>query len=159
MSRKEIIEKKTEGLLVPLCAELGFEPVDVEFVKEGTDQILRAYIDKPGGIRIDDCENLSRRLEVLLDRDDFIDEAYVLEVSSPGLLRPIRKDKDFVRNLEKDVEMKLFKAEHGEKEWIGVLKAFDEQTVTLLAEGGELGFARDNISLLRPYVDFAELLK
>ena len=159
MSKKETIEKRTEELLETLTGALGFDTVDVEFVKEGTDRILRAYIDRPGGVRIDDCEAVSRRLEELLDREDLIDEAYVLEVSSPGLLRPIRKDKDFLRNLEKEVEIRLFKAVGGEKEMIGTLKAFDADTVTVLCGDEEKQLERANLSLIRPYVDFAELLK
>ena len=95
MSKREIYEQKTEELVLPIVEEHQFELVDVEYVKEGSSWYLRAYIDKPGGITVDDCEAVSRQLSDLLDEKDFIDDAYILEVSSPGLGRPLKKDKDF----------------------------------------------------------------
>ena len=91
MTKREMYEKNTEEILLPMMEELGFELVDVEYVKEGSTWYLRAYIDKPGGINIDDCETVSRRLSDILDEKDYIDEAYILEVSSPGLVRPLKK--------------------------------------------------------------------
>ena len=136
----------------------GFELVDVEYVKEGADRILRVYIDKPGGIRIDDCELISRALSDALDRDDLMDEAYVLEVSSPGLLRPFKKDKDFARNIGEEVELHLFKTQNDDKDFIGILKSFDKESIVLeLEEGKEASFTRSNISLIRKYIDFSDL--
>ena len=94
MAKKELYEQKTEALLLPMMEEHQFELVDVEFVKEAGTWFLRAYIDKPGGITIDDCEVISRALSDRMDEEDFIEEAYILEVSSPGLGRPLKKDKD-----------------------------------------------------------------
>ena len=94
MSRREEYEQKTEAILTPIVESRGFELVDVEFVKEAGTWFLRAYIDKPGGITIDDCEVISRALSDRMDEEDFIEEAYILEVSSPGLGRPLKKDKD-----------------------------------------------------------------
>lgn len=91
MTKRETYEQKTEALLAPLLEEHRFELVDVEFVKEAGTWFLRAYIDKPGGITIDDCELVSRALSDLLDEKDFIEETYILEVSSPGLGRPLKK--------------------------------------------------------------------
>lgn len=85
MSKKEIYEQKAEALLEPIVAEHDFELVDVEYVKEGSNFYLRAYIDKPEGITVDDCEVVSRTFSQKLDEEDFIDEAYIMEVSSPGL--------------------------------------------------------------------------
>ena len=85
MSKREIYEQKTEEILNPIMEELEFELVDVEYVKEGSMWYLRAYIDKPGGITVNDCEAVSRRLSDILDEKDFIEDSYVLEVSSPGL--------------------------------------------------------------------------
>lgn len=91
MSKREIYEQKTEELIMPLIEQHQFELVDVEYVKEGGNWYLRAYIDKPGGITVDDCELVSRALSDLLDEHDFIEDAYILEVSSPGLGRPLKR--------------------------------------------------------------------
>ena len=99
MTKRETYEQKTEQLLLPIMEEHQFELVDVEFVKEAGNWFLRAYIDKPGGIGVDDCETVSRRLSDLLDEQDFIEESYILEVSSPGLGRPLKKDKDLERSI------------------------------------------------------------
>ena len=93
MTKRENYEKQTEELLMPLVDAHGFELVDVEYVKEGGSWYLRAYIDKPGGIAVDDCEVISRALSDLLDEHDFIEDSYILEVSSPGLGRPLKKKK------------------------------------------------------------------
>ena len=146
MAKKEEYEAKTEALLLPMMEEFGFELVDVEFVKEAGMYYLRAYIDKEGGINIDDCETVSRRLSDALDAQDFIPEAYILEVSSPGLGRQLKKDKDLVRENGKEVELKLFKAVDGSKEYAGILKGFDEGSITIEAEGEELTFERTNIA-------------
>ena len=92
MSKKEDYESRTEALIRPILDRLGFFLWDVEYVKEGADHYLRAYIDKENGITIDDCVEVSRALSDELDREDFIDEAYILEVSSPGLGRALKKD-------------------------------------------------------------------
>ena len=97
MSRKETYEQRTEELLLPIIEEYKFELVDVEYVKEGANWYLRAYIDKEGGITVDDCEAVSRRMSDLLDEQDFIEESYIFEVSSPGLGRPLKKEKDYKR--------------------------------------------------------------
>ena len=93
MSKREIYEQKTEEILNPIMEELEFELVDVEYVKEAGTWYLRAYIDKEGGIAVDDCEVISRRLSDWLDKEDFIDDSYILEVSSPGLGRPLKKER------------------------------------------------------------------
>ena len=93
MSRKETYEQRTEELLLPIMEENNFELVDVEYVKEGGNWYLRAYIDKEGGITVDDCEVVSRKMSDLLDEADFIEESYIFEVSSPGLGRPLKKEK------------------------------------------------------------------
>ena len=110
MTKRETYEKKAEELLLPMMEENGFELVDVEYVKEGGSWYLRAYIDKPGGIAINDCELISRALSDKLDEEDFIEDSYILEVSSPGLGRPLKKEKDFQRNLGEEVEVRTFRA-------------------------------------------------
>ena len=115
MSKKDLYESKTEELVTPLIEQNNFELVDIEYVKEGSNWYLRVYIDKPGGINVDDCELISRALSDKLDEEDFIDDAYILEVSSPGLGRPLKKDKDFERSLGEDVEIKLYRMKDGTK--------------------------------------------
>lgn len=155
MAKREVYEQKTEALLLPMMEEHHFELVDVEFVKEAGTWFLRAYIDKPGGITIDDCELISRALSDLLDEKDFIEEAYILEVSSPGLGRPLKKDKDFARSLGESVEVRLFRAIEKQKEFTGILKAWDKDTVTLEFEDeAELTIERANIALIRLAFDF-----
>ncbi|MCD8022237.1 MAG: ribosome maturation factor RimP [Lachnospiraceae bacterium] len=155
MSKKEIYEQKTEALLTPLMEQHQFELVDVEYVKEGGNWFLRAYIDKPEGITIDDCEVISRALSDLLDEQDFIDEAYILEVSSPGLGRPLRKEKDFARSIGEKVEIRLFRSKDHRKEFTGILKEYDKQTVTIEMDTGETEqFARSDLALIRLAIDF-----
>ena len=152
---REVYEQKTEALLKPIMEEHHFELVDVEFVKEAGTWYLRAYIDKPGGITIDVCELVSRSLSDLLDEKDFIKETYILEVSSPGLGRPLKKDKDFERSLGESVEVKLFRAVDKQKEFTGMLKAWDKDTITLeFEEGDEWTVERSNIALIRLAFDF-----
>lgn len=155
LSKREIYEEKTEALLLPIVEEYQFELVDVEYVKEGSNWYLRAYIDKPGGITVDDCEAVSRRLSDLLDENDFIEEAYILEVSSPGLGRPLKKEKDFARSIGEEVEIRLFRPIEHEKEFVGILKDYDKNTLTIELEDNEImNFARDNIALVRLALDF-----
>lgn len=154
MSKRETYESRTEQLLLPIMEEHDFELVDVEYVKEGSNWYLRAYIDKAGGITIDDCELVSRALSDLLDKEDFIETAYILEVSSPGLLRPIKKDKDFERNMGKNVEVRCFKMIDKQKEFTGTLLTYDTDSVTIKTSEKEMKFARKEIALIRPAIDF-----
>ena len=154
MARKEDYVARVERFLIPIMEEHQFELVDVEWVKEAGTWYLRAYVDKEGGISVDDCEIVSRRLSDWLDKEDFITESYILEVSSPGLGRPLKKEKDFARSLGKDVDVKLYRARDRRKDFTGVLKAYDEQTVTIEEEGEELVFERGEIALIRLAFDF-----
>ena len=122
MAKRDEYEAKVEAFLLPVMEENGFELVDVEYVKEAGTWYLRAYIDKPGGFTVDDCEMVSRKLGDWLDKEDFIDESYILEVSSPGLGRPLKKEKDFKRSLGEQVEIRLYKAVDRQKEFVGALK-------------------------------------
>ena len=108
MTRREEYESKTEAFLLPVLAEHNFELWDVEYVKEAGTWYLRAYIDKEGGIAVDDCEVISRILSDWLDQTDFIEDSYILEVSSPGLGRPLKKERDFERSLGEEVEIRLY---------------------------------------------------
>jgi ribosome maturation factor RimP len=155
LTKREMYEKNTEEILLPMMEELGFELVDVEYVKEGSTWYLRAYIDKPGGINIDDCETVSRRLSDILDEKDYIDEAYILEVSSPGLGRPLKKEKDYKRSLGEEVEIRTYRMIDRQKEFTGILKEYDEKTVTIEPDGGTLlTFDKSDIALIRLAFDF-----
>ena len=155
LAKYEEYERKTEELLLPIMEEYSFELVDVEFVKEGSNRYLRAYIDKPGGITIDDCEAVSRRLSDLMDEKDFIEEAYILEVSSPGLGRPLKKEKDFARSLGQEVEVRCYRPIEHVKEFGGILKTYDAKTVTIQEnENTDRVLERDNIALIRLAFDF-----
>lgn len=155
MSKRDSYEKRTEELLLPIIEKNNYDLVDVEYVREGSHWFLRAYIDKEGGFTVNDCEKVSRELSDLLDLHDFIEDSYILEVSSPGLGRALKKDKDFERSLGEEVEVKLYKAVDGQKEFAGLLKDFSATTVTIAFENeDELTFERKNISLIRLAIDF-----
>lgn len=155
MSRREEYEQQTETLLTPIVTGFGFELVDVEYVKEAGTWYLRAYIDKPGGITVDDCEDVSRAFSDILDEKDYIEDSYIFEVSSPGLGRPLKKEKDFQRSLGEEVELRTFRAIDRQKEFVGILHAFDKETVTLIYEDDETQtFERNNIALIRLALDF-----
>ena len=149
MSKREDYEARTEQLLAPIIEANRFELVDVEYVKEGTNWYLRAYIDKPGGITINDCELVSRALSDILDREDFISDAYIMEVSSPGLGRPLKKPKDYDRSIGKEIEIRTYRAIHHEKEFVGALKSYDKDTVTVIINEEETTFAKSDIALIR----------
>ncbi len=155
MSKREIYEAKAEELVLPLVEANNFELVDVEYVKEAGTWYLRIYIDKEGGININDCELVSRAFSEILDKEDPIEDAYILEVSSPGLGRPLKKDKDFQRNLGEEVEVRTYKPINKQKEFVGLLDAWDKETVTLQLESGEMmTIARADIALIRQYIEF-----
>lgn len=155
MTKREQYESRTENLLTPFIESNHFELVDVEYVKEAGCWYLRAYIDKEGGITIDDCELVSRWLSDKLDEQDFIDDSYILEVSSPGLGRPLKKDKDFARSIGEEVEIRLFKALNKQKEYVGLLTEFDKETVTIELESGDfLKIPRVDMALIRLTFDF-----
>lgn len=155
MVKREEIEARTEELVMPLITKHQFELVDVEFVKEGSNRYLRLYIDKEGGITVNDCEAISRPLSDMLDVEDYIEESYILEVSSPGLGRPLKKDKDFKRHLGDEVEIRLFRPVDRKKEWEGILTAYDDHTVTIETEDGEEKvFERAGLALIRLAIHF-----
>lgn len=149
MAKKDY-EGRTEEILMPIMEANNFELVDVEWVKEGANWYLRAYIDKEGGITIDDCEIVSRALGDILDEEDFISENYILEVSSPGLDRPLKKNKDFERSIGKDVEIKLYRALNKQKEFTGILEGYDDESVTIrLEDETQMTFVRADIAIIR----------
>lgn len=155
LSKREDFEQRTEELLIPILEKYEFELVDVEYVKEAGTWYLRAYIDKPGGIAINDCEIVSRELSDLLDQKDFIDDSYILEVSSPGLGRPLKKERDFARSIGAEVEIRTYRMVEGRKEFTGVLEEYDSESVTVSYEDGtKQNFDRKEIALIRLAFDF-----
>ena len=150
MGRSESYEAKTEQLIQPLIDANNFELVDVEFVKEGSDWYLRVYIDKDGGITVDDCELISRAFNEILDREDYISEQYIFEVSSPGLMRPLKKEKDYKRSVGKLIDIKLYKPVDKCKEFTGVLDSYDKHTVTIkMDDDTQKTFDRSNLAMIR----------
>ncbi len=154
MSRREDYENRTEALLQPIAAAWGVEIYDVEYVKEGSDYYLRAYIDKPEGVSIVDCENVSRALSDALDREDFIPDAYILEVSSPGLGRTLKKDRHLAHSIGQEVEIRLYKPLEGIKEFSGVLKSFDGSSIVITEDAADRTFERKDIAVIRLALDF-----
>ena len=154
VKKKIITNQRTEELVTPLIEQNNFELVDIEYVKEGSNWYLRVYIDKPGGINVDDCELISRALSDKLDEEDFIDDAYILEVSSPGLGRPLKKDKDFERSLGEDVEIKLYRMKDGTKDYRGFLKSYNKEEIVIEDNDEEITFKRSEIALVRLALDF-----
>ena len=155
MSKRETYETRTEELITPILDRMNFELVDVEYVKEGGIWYLRAYIDKEGGITVNDCEAVAREMNEILDREDFVEDSYVFEVSSPGLGRPLKKEKDYIRSMGREVEIRTYRAINREKEFYGILSAYDENTVTIKTEDGtEMTFEKSDIALIRLAFDF-----
>lgn len=149
MSRREDYEARTEELLAPVAEANGVFVYDVEYVKEGSDYYLRAYIDKSGGVNIQDCENVSRALSDMLDREDFIPDAYILEVSSPGLGRALKKDRHLRASLGEEVEIKLYKPVEKCKEFAGVLESFDSEILVVRVGDIPRTFKRSDVALVR----------
>ena len=155
MSKREQYEQQTEELLLPIIESHGFELVDVEYVKEAGTWYLRAYIDKPGGITVDDCEVVSRAFSDILDEKDYIEDTYIFEVSSPGLGRPLKKEKDFARSIGEEVEIRTYRAIDRQKEFIGILVEYDKDTVTIEYEDETTQKCeRNDIALIRLALHF-----
>ena len=127
-------EARTEELLKPIAQDAGVRIYDVEYVKEGSDWYLRAYIDKEGGVTIEDCEIVSRALNEKLDEADFISDAYILEVSSPGLGRKLKRERHFVQSMGEEVVLKTYKPIDKQKEFVGILKDYNGGRITLEIE-------------------------
>ena len=154
MSRKGI-ETTVTKYLEPITQEYNYEIVDVEYIKEGSTWYLRVYIDKPGGITVIDCEKTSRALEAVLDTEDPIKGAYILEVSSPGLDRPLKKEADFLRSKGKMVDIKLFQARDSIKEFRGELQGFENDVVTIITQEDEtVSFNLKDIAIARLAIIF-----
>lgn len=164
MSKHQDYVQRTEALVSPILMKYGYELVDVEFVKEAGNWHLRVYVDKEGGITIDDLTTVNHELSDEMDKEDFISESYILEVSSPGLLRPFKKPKDYRRNIGEDVELKLFSPitweekgkKYSDKEFVGILKEYREEdgTIVLSMDDREMEVQVKDIALIRKYITF-----
>ena len=154
MSKK--VEESVMQLVAPAAAQLGYTVVDVEYVKKrGEDSELVIYIDKEGGVDLDDCETCSMAIDPLIDAADPIEEPYILCVSSPGIDRPLKRPEDFARHLNEKVDVKLYEKRAGKKEWTVTLRGYDEKAISLETEKGEaweLELAK--IAQIRPHIDF-----
>ena len=165
MGRAEQIAKKAEELLVPVTESYGVSVYDVEYVTENNEKYLRAYIDKEGGVTIDDCENVSRAFETKLDEFGLIDEQYILEVSSPGLGRTLSKDRHLEKSIGQSVEISFYKqmviredeaSSIKSKSIAGILKAFDKETITIEDTETEITsvWQRNDIAQIKLSLDF-----
>lgn len=152
--RREDIEKRTEELILPILDRMGFELWDVEYVKEGPEFYLRAYIDKEGGIMIDDCVDVSHELSDKLDEEDYIDGEYILEVSSPGLGRTIKKDREFDKSIGKEVDLKFYKPIDGKKEFTGILDSYDSESVSIKIDEEVKTFTKKEIATVKLHIEF-----
>lgn len=155
MAGKKDYESRAEELLQPIAEVHQVSIYDVEYVKEGKEWYLRAYIDKPGGVNINDCENVSREFSTALDQEDLIQDAYILEVSSPGLGRQLKKDRHLQNSIGEEVIVKLYEAENGQKELTGTLQTFDKKVIVITDEEGlERQIERNKIAQIRLTLDF-----
>jgi ribosome maturation factor RimP len=149
------VAQEAQALALPVVESLGLELVDVEYKKEGATWFLRFFIDKPGGVGIDDCQSVSRAIDPLLDQKMDIPGHYSLEVSSPGLERPFKSERDYLRNLGFEVEVSLFQAKDGKKKFEGLLKDFQDGSAVVEVKGiGELAFKKEEISRIHKAVRF-----
>ncbi len=155
MNNKEIVSKVTE-LTNEVISGTDIEIYDVEFVKEGPRYFLRIFIDKENGVFIEDCEKVSRAVDILIDEADFIKPAYILEVSSPGADRALKKDEDYIKYAGKIVDLKLYKALNGSKEFQGELIGLDEEKkyIKLIIDEEEKAFDRAEVAICRLAVIF-----
>lgn len=154
MSKRETYEARTEALLLPIVEANQVEIYDVEYVKEGSDWYLRVYLDKEEGVNIIDCENVSRALSAQMDVEDFIQDAYILEVSSPGLGRTLKKEKHFMKSMGEEIEIRTYKPIDKRKEFVGILKAYESGNVTIEIEEKEMVFQKADVALVRLTFDF-----
>ena len=125
------------------------ELFDVDYVKEGQDWYLRVYIDKEGGVTIDDCQAVSRAFNEILDKENYISDQYIFEVSSPGLTRPLKKEKDYEKSIGRLIDIRLYKPVEGKKEYTGVLKEYNKDVIMIEADNSMITIERSNLSMIR----------
>ncbi len=150
MARNSI--QSIEAQLSGLALQLGYEFVDAELVREGTNRYLRIYLDKNGGISLNDCETYHHAVIPLVDHIDYD----YLEVCSPGLDRPLKKEQDYLKNIGSSVEIHLYRPLNGKKQIEGILSAFSEDSIVINTEAGEISFLRKDVALCKLRVDIAD---
>lgn len=145
------IEERVESLVKNKVEELGYKIYDVQYAKEGKEYFLRIFIDKEEGVDLNDCEKVSDTINPILDESDYIKEQYFLEVSSPGIERVLRKDEHLEDSIGKEIEVKLFKPLEGKKEFVGILKKYNEENITIdvTESNEEINIDRKNISIMK----------
>ena len=154
MNKKNVLKSVT-NICESLAADLNYELVDVEYIKESGSYFLRIYVDKPGGINLDDCQTMSMAVSEKLDENDPFKEAYYLEVSSPGLDRPLKTDKDLKRNLGKDIEIKLYKTSNERKSYEGKLENYNNSEIIILDEmNNKIEIPKELISIIKLAIKF-----
>ena len=148
--RKGSVIETVEPLLAEAARESGVCLYDIEYIKEGGNRILRLYIDNENGVDLNDCEKVSRAADTILDEHDPIPESYVLEVSSPGIERRLRKDEHFTRYIGEKVEVRLYKPFEGRKKFIGILNGIKEGNVSVTSlDGADYSFSRQSVALCK----------
>ena len=145
---------KIFDIVEPTVTALGYELYEVEYQKEFDNWVLTLYIDHPDGVSLDDCELVSNAVDPVLDAADPTEQAYYLSVSSLGIDRPLKTDKDYKRNIGKVMDVKLYAPLNGKKEFSGTLTAFDEETYTIELKSGSETIERKKTALIRPHIDF-----
>ena len=142
------------SLATPVVQEHGCELWDVEYVREGSDYFLRIYLDKEGGVDINDCEKISRAMDPILDEADPIEGSYHFEVCSAGLERTLKRPSDFERFLGSAITVKLYRPRNGLKEIPCVLEAYDNGKLTVTAGKGTITIEKSEVALVRLRVEF-----
>lgn len=148
------IKGKVAEVVAEICQDLGYELVDVEFKKGAKHNLISIFIYKEDGIGLDDCESVSRRIDEILDKDEDLADPYYLEVSSPGLDRPIKTKDDYRRNLGKEVELKLYAPKDGKKQFEGFLTSYDDENVVIKIDDEDATFSQRDISMMRQVIKF-----
>lgn len=151
---KKNVQQEITKLAAPVVETLNYELVDVEFIKEGTNWYLRIYIDKPGGITIDDCQAVSEQMSEILDKKDPIEQSYYLEVSSPGLERPLKTERDFIKYKGELVEVKVFQPIDGKKLFEGELVGLIDNKIVINDSGNEIEFEKDKVAIVKRAIKF-----
>jgi len=151
---KSKVELAVQEMSLPTLEKLNYELVDVEFKKEGSHWVLRIYIDKDGGITLDDCQRASEAISERLDELDPIQQSYLLEISSPGIDRPLTRDKDFIKAKGSLIEIRLYKPREGKKVFQGELLGLVDNELKVLFEGKEMSFNKEEVALVKPVIKF-----